>query len=245
MKLKSSIQYSKKEVIATFAAAVVGLLTGWLFFDRWIAGILLALFAPLYPRWRRKEWEEQKRFQLALQFKQALEIIGSYLSAGRSIESAFKESMKELNFLFPDPATPIRIEMSRINRQVDNGEPIEKVLYEFAIRKEQEDILNFSEVFLICKRTGGNLSEVLRKTIQMISEKLEIQQDISILIAQKQLESRLMMGAPFAFLLLLKISSPEYMEPLYEGQGIVMMIISMILLAISAVITNKITSIKV
>ncbi|MFD2673050.1 type II secretion system F family protein [Marinicrinis sediminis] len=234
-----------KHWIFTGIAALFLCSAGWLFFDQWVAGLILMIFAPFYPVWKNESWKEQKRFLLAVDFKQALEVVSSYLRAGRSVESAFRESMKDLSFLFPDPQSPIMTELKRINRQVDTGEPIEKAIYAFAVRSRQEDILNFAEVFVISKRSGGNLAEVLRRTVQMIGEKLEIQQDISVIVAQKKFESRLLMGAPFCFLLLLKISSPDYMNPLYAGKGILIMLVSLILLIVAMLLSHKITDIKI
>ncbi|CAM3523291.1 type II secretion system F family protein [Marinicrinis lubricantis] len=237
--------FTTKHWIAAGIFGAVLFATGFLFFNHPLPGLLFVLFAPLYPIWKAKHWEEQRKLQLAIQFKQALEVISSYIAAGRSVESAFRECLKDLVFLFPDPNSPIMKELRLIVKKLDHGEPVEKALTEFSLKADQEDIRNFAEVFVMCKRNGGSLVEVLSKTVQMIGEKLEIQQDIAVLIAQKKFESKVLMGAPFAFLFLLKISSPDYMAPLYSGQGRLIMIISMLMLGLCAVITKKITDIKV
>ncbi|MEH7087354.1 pilus assembly protein TadB, partial [Neobacillus drentensis] len=84
-----------------------------------------------------------------------------------------------------------------------------------------EDITNFADVFTVCKRTGGDLVEVVRRTSTMIGEKMDIQQEISVMVAQKKFESKVIMLAPVGFLAFLNMSAPDFMTPMYSGVGII------------------------
>jgi len=101
-------------------------------------------------------------------------------------------------------------------------------------------------VFSTCKRTGGDLVEVIRRTSNIISNKIETQQEIAVLISQKKLEAKILSIAPFAIVALISFSSKDYMEPLYQfGIGTVVMTISLIILVISYLLTKWIMNIKV
>ncbi|MNR58056.1 hypothetical protein D3C85_1789660 [compost metagenome] len=65
------------------------------------------------------------------------------------------------------------------------------------------------------------------------------------MIAQKRFESRVLVVAPIVIVAVLAFSSPEYMEPLYKGSGILIMSICLLLLGACFVLTQKIMNIKV
>ncbi|WP_235918170.1 type II secretion system F family protein [Paenibacillus lutrae] len=207
-----------------------------------LAGLLLGL---LMPRFRRIRLMHLRKERLNQQFKQALYCMSTSLSAGRSVESSFRETWKDLKLLYPDPNCLIVLEFEIIVRRLDNGEPIEKAVADFACRAGTEDISNFADVFITCKRTGGNLVEVIRRTAAIIGDKLEIVQDISVLVAQKRFESRILLAAPIAMVAVLSFSSPDYMAPLYSGIGPLIMTGGLLVLAACFWLITKIMDIKV
>ncbi len=70
------------------------------------------------------------------------------------------------------------------------NEPIETVLFDFAQRAHLEDLTNFVDVFVISKRSGGNLVEIMRNTSTLIGDKLQIEQEIETLLAKRKLEQK-------------------------------------------------------
>lgn len=60
---------------------------------------------------------------------------------------------------------------------------------------------------------------------------MEVEQEVAVLIAQKRFESRLMMGMPFGFVGLLGFFAGDYMQPLRQGGGILVMTICLLMLA--------------
>lgn len=239
---------SIKEYIlyATMAIAVFAFL-GYLFYESIIAAIVLGSLGLLYPRMQKKTLLEKRKDQLNLQFKEAISSLSSSLAAGRSIENAFKEVVMDLYLLYPDPNTYIIKELEIINRRVENGETIENAILDFSIRSDIDDIQNFSDVFITCKRTGGNLVEVIRRTSDIISEKINIQQDVAVMLAQKKFESKIMSVAPIGMILLLKYSARDYMDPMYEWgtPGPIVMTLCLVILAFSYWYGQRIMTIKV
>ncbi|OEF99076.1 pilus assembly protein TadB [Vulcanibacillus modesticaldus] len=243
----STYQMSIKErIFYSIMAGMVFFVIGYIFYQSMIISSILAIFGLYYQKIQQKKLSEKRKQELVLQFKQALYSLSSALVAGKSVENAFKEVVKDLRMLYPDPNTYIIREFEIINQRVQNGQAIEKAVGDFSNRADIEDITNFADVFITTKRTGGNLVEVIRRTSNIIGDKLEIQQQISILIAQKKLEAQILSIAPFLIVGLISYSSPDYMAPLYQlGLGIVIMTISLILLAFSYWLSNKIMNIKV
>ncbi|WNQ09134.1 type II secretion system F family protein [Paenibacillus aurantius] len=219
---------------------------GYLFYKSFLIAAMCSCLALLYPRIVVKGMIRKRKEQLNGQFKQALYSLATSLSAGKSVENAFRDVLQDLMLLYPDPSTPILKEFRRIAGKLDRGETVEQALSDLSERADLDDIRSFTEVFVICKRSGGNLIEVMRRTSNMIGEKVEIKQEIQVLIAQKRFEAKVLGAAPLAIIALLSLSSPDYMAPLYDGaSGMAIMTLSLILLAGCLAIIIKIMDIKV
>ncbi|MFD0697114.1 type II secretion system F family protein [Paenibacillus sp. GCM10027628] len=236
---------SKERITAILMLALPAVGVGYVFYKSIFLALALGAAGFLYPRFRRKQLIRLRKNKLHVQFKQALSCLSSAMTAGKSIESAFREALVDLKVLYPDPNCLIVVEFSIICRRVENGEPIEAALKNFSDRSHLDDVNSFTDVFLTCKRTGGNLVEVMKRTAGVIGEKLEITQDIAVMIAQKRFESRVLSFAPIVIVAVLAFTSPEYMDPLYTGSGVLIMTVSLILLAFCYGLTQKIMNIKV
>jgi tight adherence protein B len=235
----------KERWAAILMLAIPMVIVGYIFYKSIVIALILSSVGLLYPKFRRQHLIRIRKNKLNVQFKQALSCLSSALSAGKSVETAFQEALEDLRVLYPDPTCFIVSEFGIICRRLENGEPIEAAILDFSKRANLEDATSFADVFVTCKRTGGNLVEVMKRTSAMIGEKLEIKQDISVMIAQKKFESRVLLLAPIFIVAILSFSSPEYMEPLYKGIGFVIMTVCLALLLGCYYFTQKIMNIKV
>ncbi|GGH77611.1 tight adherence protein B [Pullulanibacillus pueri] len=243
-------EYDMKPLEYGLYATLAGIFlffVGYLFYSTIIVACGFALLGLFYPKMRKKALLEKRKEQLRMQFKEAISSLSSSLAAGRSTENSFREVLADLSLLYPDPNTYIIREFQIINSRVENGEPIERALEDFARRSDIEDIQNFSDVFITCKRTGGDLVMVIRRTTDIITEKLDIQQEVSVMIAQKRFESKVLSIIPIFVILLLKYSSGGYMDPLYDwgSLGPFVMTVCLFILGLSYWLGQKIMKIKV
>ncbi|WP_219838696.1 type II secretion system F family protein [Paenibacillus sp. R14(2021)] len=229
------------------AACVGGLLVfgaAYLFYRSVAAALLLAGAGIAAPKFYRSSLLDRRKHRLALQFKEALYSIASSLAAGRSVENAFITAQEDLKLLYPGNTTEIVIEFEIIAARLGYGETLEQGLVDFSQRAGIEDITQFTDVFTTCKRTGGDMVEVIRRTSQIIGEKLDVQQEIAVMVAQKRFESRIMMAVPFIFLAFLGLSAPEYMAPLYSGIGYVLLSAALLALGLCYWIMMRIMNIR-
>lgn len=207
-----------------------------------LCGMPLAAFAvPMHRRYTAGKRKEE----LARQFRQLLHMLSSALAAGKAVENAFVEAERDLQLFFPAKRGSLTDEIALVNGRVKNGEPIEKALQAFSERVNMEDVRQFVEVFAICKRTGGDLVEVTRSTANLIAEKIEVEQEIRVMTAQKRFEARAMAVVPVALVALLAYSSPDYVAPLYEGIGRLIMTAALAGFALCYWWIKKITDLKV
>lgn len=235
-----------EKVLSILITAGALYLVGMIFYKLWLLALLLTLPALKAPKFWQKRQIERKRTLLKLHFKQALYSLSSSMAAGRSVENAFREAAKDLELLYPGGSSDMIRELDIITTRLEYGEPIESALLDFGARAQIEDIDNFIDVFVTCKRTGGDLIEVVRRTSTVIGEKMDIQQDISVMIAQKKFESNILLATPFVFILFINASSPEFMAPLYgTPMGIILATVGLGLLFLSAWLMAKFTNIQI
>ncbi|MFC3771934.1 type II secretion system F family protein [Paenibacillus sp. GCM10012303] len=229
--------------ISGCAAGAVLFVLGFLFYKNVLICLVISMIAVLYPKVRKRLLIQRRKEELRRQFKHALYSLSSALSAGKSVENAFRETGSDLVLLYPDPRTDMIRELNRINRRTENGEPIERSLLDLGRRSGIEDVKQFAESFAACKRTGGDLVEVMRRTSNLIGEKMDIEQDLSVLIAQKRFEAKALGFIPFVIVAFLSFSSPDYMQPLYEGAGHLIMTAALLILAVSQWLARTIMNI--
>jgi tight adherence protein B len=238
---------SKKEWLFYFSLGAVFLFfVAYVFYQSIVLSALVAPLAFFYPPLKTKEIIAQRKKELGLQFKEALYALSSSLMAGRSLESAFKEALKDLSLLYPNPQIYIIQEFTYISRRLDMNVTIEDALADFAQRAHLEDIDSFVDVLLISKRSGGNIVEIIKNTSTIIGDKLQIKQEIDTLLAEKKFEQKILNVMPIAMLLLLTWSTGDYMGPVFTTFfGKLMMTIAVLLLGLAYYLSKKIMTIEV
>ena len=242
----SIYRYEPEEwlLYAGIGAGVMGLV-GWVFYRSFFIVIIAAALGLVYPGILKKAMAEKRRNVLRVQFKDLLYYLGSSLSAGKSVEQAVGQAYIILQSLYPGKKSDIVRETELILRRLQMNENIEGILKDFAIRSGIEEIHHFADVFSVCKRTGGNLIEVIRTTAAMISERIEIKQEIETGLAAKKQEQRLLSLSPVAMVMFISGMSGEFMEPLFTTPaGRVVMTISMLMSGLGVLISNRIMNIR-
>lgn len=214
----SEYRMTPREFLFSAAAGLIGaFVLFYTFYQSLVVAFGLVWLGILIPRFRNAGLLEKRRVRLQLQFKEALYSVTSSLAAGRSVENAFIAAEADLQLLYPGGTADIVREFAMIRHRMENGETLESGLSQFANRAQLEEITQFVDVFSTCKRTGGDLVDVIRRTSQVIGEKLDIQQEIAVMLAQKRFESRILTAVPFVFIAGLNLAAPDYTGPLYSS----------------------------
>ncbi|WP_432626350.1 type II secretion system F family protein [Brotaphodocola sp.] len=215
------IQYEKYHLSLTeglFALAKgIGLcgLVAWTFYRSLVAFLILLPAGLCYPFYERRRLKEKRILTLASQFKESMVILASALSAGYSIENALRVSQEELVTLYGEEGMITR-EFSCMNDQIRMNRSVEQVLEDFAQRSGIEDIQNFSEVFSVAKRSGGDLSGIMRHTAEMIRDKMQVKEEIRTMTASRKFEQKIMNLIPFFIVFYVDGASPGFFKQMYQ-----------------------------
>lgn len=192
------------------------ILTSWLFFDFSPASAFLISYVPFALKRQNRELERQNKWRLNLSFKDALICMENSLAVGYSPESSVKESLKSLEQLYGKDHEICR-EFRKMIKQMDLGAGMEEVFLEFGKRSDIGDIKQMADIFAIVKRTGGNLSQVLRQTGNVLQDKIDLKRELHTVIAAKKTEFHMMCAVPYGILLYLKFCAPALSSSLYHN----------------------------
>jgi tight adherence protein B len=238
---------SKRErLFNIFLASIFLFGLGFIFYQNVLVSLLIIPFSLLYPGIRKREIVERRQNELNLQFKDMLYSISSSLASGKALETAFKESVKELSIIYPDEDTLIIKEIQYMQRKIDMNEQIENVLMDFADRSGLEDVRSFASILQTCNKRGGNVIEIIRNTSNVINDKIEVKQEIATMLAQKKFEQKILSIMPIGLILFLSATQKDYMKPVFTtALGRVVMTMAIVLIISGYLITKKIMDIKV
>ena len=259
-----NVYYMKPaEKALTFLLAFVsGALVGYLFYSgigrdefgqrtllTWILDITIpavvgiaagVLFLPM----RVKSVITKRRTVLAHQFRDLLDGLTTSLGAGKNVNDAFISVYDDLKIQYNENAYIVR-EMEVILSGIQNNVAIEDVLSDFGARSGIDDIKSFADIFRISYRKGGNIKDVIRNTHEILSDKMEISEEIETIVAATKMEQNIMIIMQIALNGIIKIMSPEFAHNFVTPVGIIATSVSIVIFVVAYYIGKAVMDIKI
>lgn len=245
-KQSSAARETVRENALVFLVTLAALaLLSYLFYDSALFGAALSIpaFFPARKLYRRSK-EEKRVHRLKKQFLLGVSLLGDYLKTGYSVENALGCSGSDLA-VYEGEESEIVHEWETMTREIRMNRTAEEAFYGFGIRSGIREIRDFSEIFGVVKRTGGNLSLVVRETSDLLSEQFLVEEEIRTSTAAKRMEQKIMDVMPAGILLYMKFTSPELLSPLYTSiAGRILMSVCLVLYIVAVLWAEKIANIK-
>lgn len=222
--------WSRQELLfAVLKSAVVVMLLAFFFYKSLWAVFPLIIVGVFYFRSLSADKTEKCRQQLEQQFKECIMSVSTSLRAGYAVENAFMESRRDMYMLFGEQSL-IYQELELIRRGLVINITLEELLRDFAERSDSAVVRQFAEIFVIAKRNGGNLPEIISGCSRIIGQKIDAGGEIQTLLSGRRMEQIIMEVMPFGILLYVDISYPGYFDVLYHNwQGVGIMTVCLIL----------------
>lgn len=173
------------------------------------------MFLPI----RQKQIIEKRRRNLRDQFRNMLEGLVTSLGAGNNVPDSFAAVYEDLKIQYESDAYIIK-EIEIILEGIRHNVPVENIIMDFGRRSEIDDIKTFANVFNISYRKGGNIKDVIRNTHSILSEKIEIAEDIETTVTSGKLDQKIMLVMPIALISIIKFMSPDFAENFATPAGI-------------------------
>jgi len=180
-----------------------------------VGGIAVRVFLPAV----RNMLKDRRDKALRLQFRDMLENLTSSLAAGNTMTDSISNARNDLANQYSE-TDYIIVELTEIVNGLNNGCTLEEMLTTFGERTNSEDIQNFSNVIGNCYRMGGDFKTAVRKTRDIISDKMAIEDEILTKISSNKLQHNAMCIMPIILVAMLKMSSPSFGANLSSFLGV-------------------------
>lgn len=167
---------------------------------------------------------------------QAIDMMARALRAGHSTASALELMTQGA----PEPACS---EFSEVFRQQNFGMPLRDALLQMLERVPSQDLRVVSTAIIVQRETGGNLVEILDRTVFIIRERQRIKGEIRIQTAQGRLTGWILSALPIIMLALINFVSPGYSSILFtDPTGHMLIWVGLGLIVLGSFFINKIVN---
>ena len=234
-------QWTWRELFAEIAKSVMVVILLAYFFYRSVWAVLpLSVVGVLFFRMEREKKLAKRKEELNMQFRECILSVVTSVKAGYAVENAFMESRSDMKLLYGEESM-IYEELECIRRGLVINITLEELRADLGKRSDNEDILQFAQVFSIAKRGGGNLPEVIRSTVELIGQRIDAKQEIQTVLSGRKMEQAIMKIMPFGILFYIGSSYPGYFDDLYHNwQGAAIMTVCLVAYLAAYVLGDKI-----
>lgn len=191
-----------------------------------VGAAAVKLFLPV----RREQLRKKRQHELGVQFRDMLESITTSLSAGDTVYQAFESAWSDIRLQYGE-SSYLALELEQIVQAPRSGLTLETMLKDFAGRSGSEDIESFSNVFAVSYGAGGNMKDVMRRTHDIITDKMAITDEIRTKLSANKLELNVITVAPVFLMMLLRSTNESFAEKFASPGGVVCITIAIVIFA--------------
>lgn len=202
--------------------------------------IAVRIFLPV----RTEQLAEKRRKDLNRQFRDMLDGLATSIGAGSNMIDALYSVRDDLVLQYDEDACIVQ-EVDTILHGVQNNIPLEDMLYDFGMRSGIADILSFAEVFKVSYRTGGNMKDVVQRTYTILSDKMEMREDIETVVTSNKTEQNTMLVMPVALVAVIKYMSPDFAANFATVTGVLATTVAVIIFIAAYYVGKNVLEIKV
>jgi tight adherence protein B len=253
---------SKLEKILYFLLAfVIGAVVGYLFYGglgrdefgqrttlSWILDISIPAIVGLvagriFVPTRTKQIRDKNARNLNSQFRDFLEAFNTSIGAGKNVVDSFHAVYDDMRIQYEEDAFIVK-ELEVILSGMANNFAVEDLMEDLGNRSGNDDIVSFANVFRISYRKGGNLKDTINTTHSILSDKMEIKEEIETMVSASKMEQTVMIFMPVVLIGIMKSMSPDFAANFATPAGIASTTIAIGLFIVSYFVGRKILNIK-
>lgn len=216
-------------VCAAIGYGIAAVIVSWALVDGGAACLLAILpwGRIVFMRNRR-----MKAFDTAL--SHAIDMMARSLRAGHSIAGSIEIVAQGC----PEPAGS---EFAEVFRQQNFGLPLRDAMMQMLDRVPSQDLRVLVTAILVQRETGGNLVEILDRTVGVIRERQRIHGEIRVQTAQGRLTGWILTALPVVMLVLINLVDPGYSKILFsDPDGRKLIYAGVVLIALGAFFIRQI-----
>ncbi|MBE7066252.1 MAG: hypothetical protein E7385_01735 [Ruminococcaceae bacterium] len=216
-------------------------LIAWTMFELWYVTIIVMICGvPLFAFKIKKYMEKRMSKQQSLEFALFLRKLSSCLAAGMTVKNAVAEivihNKSEYSVLYS--------ELERMYRLMEYNYSVTQAFAEMAKRCDCSDMKIFSDCISYAIPSGVDLVNLIRYISASMDVKHDTQRDIDQILNLPRYNNRILLCAPVGCIIMIRNIAPDYIAPLYNGSGRIIMVIVAIILLSAAFMGNRISDVK-
>ncbi len=205
-----------------------------------IGMILIVVYAPI----QTKNLKKKRDATLRNQFRDLLDCLVNSLASGKNVQGALEDALVDLRMQHSAKAYIVS-EVQLMISGMRNNIGIENLLIDFGHRSGIEDITNFGITFQTCYRKGGNIKQVVIKTNEIISSKMQMEEELRTKISSNVNEQYVMLVMPVLIVAVVKGGNAAMAANYASPVGIVTSIVCLGIFISAYLIGCKIVEVKV
>ncbi|MFC4558657.1 type II secretion system F family protein [Virgibacillus kekensis] len=172
------------------------------------------------------------------QLSEICRLLGNAARSGLTINQGIDIVAREVS-------EPAGGEFKRISNELKLGVSLESALRSVQKRNKSRDFNLFIATLLIQKKTGGNLALTLDTMANTFEDRKVLTQTIKTMTSEQKYISFIVPALPVFLLLVMNNVIDGFIDPLWNGFGIVLLILFLGAILLSFFLIRKITDIKV
>ena len=211
----------------------------YLFYRNFVISLFCIVFSlPLLRLYLTFKTSRQKELLLD-SFRDVLYSLSASVAAGRQMPMALEDSCIGLKGDVKDEILAIVTVYNEAHADIG------LMLEDLGRRSGLEEIRQFADSYMICKKCGADLESVCLKSASLLLDRIEYGNEVKTLVAQKRLDIALLTAMPVAVLLILNLIAFSYIRVLYEtAAGRLVMTLCLLLIVSALIWALKITDLK-
>ena len=235
----------KEKILYGIEMIFVISLINYLCYKTWWCYVSVIPVSFYYFNYKKKIKIRERKNKLKIQFLDVLHGLQSAIQTGYSVEQSIVECEKELRRIYGNQQEWID-ELEYMRSQLEIGTAVEKLWVDLGNRMCIEEVNEFADIMVVCKRSGGNLTNVMKKCECILGDKLRTEQEIAVTIAGKKFEQTIMSIIPVGIIVYMQSASENFVSVLYHNMfGAVVMTICLSIYLISFAMGRKLVKISV
>ncbi|HEY5072812.1 MAG TPA: type II secretion system F family protein [Caulobacteraceae bacterium] len=225
--------------IASAAFGVVVLFIAFLVRPVLWADLLLGLAAAAGPpRWILGFLGKRRLKKFTAAFSDGMDIIVRGIKSGLPVHEC-------LGIIGRETPEPMAGEFRRLVENLAMGMPLDTALDKMSERVPTNELRFFAIVMNVQQRTGGNLAEALNNLSTVLRSRKLMREKIKALSSEATASAMIIGALPPSVVLLISITSPAYMVPMFaDPRGQLMLIASGVWMALGIFVMRRMINFK-
>lgn len=219
--------------------SLVAMVLCWLLTRNWVLVAVIGLLTVAIPFFKIIHAKQKRIALFEEQLPDAIDVMKRAVKAGHPFSEA-------LHLVGDEMDGPVAQEFKLTFADLNYGNDLRRAMLGLLHRIPSVTVMVLVSSILIQKDTGGNLAEILEQIARVIRSRFKFQRRVKTLSAEGRLSAWILVLVPFALVIAISVTSPDYLPMLLKDPtGINLIIAASVAMTIGIFWIKKILRVDV